>query len=626
MNKDFKERLLFRLKNEFEIYILMAIFAIWYLMNISGAMKDDETIFAWQSLYFVRGNMPAEQFRPMSRYFMGLGQLIFGRTTFGAKSSVFLFGILSIYLTYNVARSYSNRVNGFFAALMVGIIPLYGDLSVSALMDIILTFFVMLLFYFTLKWYRTQDIVKKQRLLFVVGFLSISTLATKLYGMFFSLVVFFFLLNIEWKTLRTIKLFKIKNMLRRFKKNLLLLPVFVVLGVLFGLLMRFQLSEFWDNAGEQGKADILDVLPTFLDNIIMNMNSTTAYGFFVALGVTIFFVLWLIASLLGRESLRTLKCLIKKRALDEKYHMLIFILGAIIGFIVIYSQYIWNPITLFTHIMVNQVVHLKQSSPRVVGGVLYDTPPWWSYIYWTWEFLGWMFIIGLVISLCYFGFRFIKKEKMTKDMKFLFSYTFVPFVLLSALSLKLQNYFVILFPLFSIFIVLCVTSLVKRSLDKFPSKSLRKRSEVLSILGVIAVMLLPGPLWMTLDDPSLGWDSGYDEASDLVVDYIDDHPGEEVQIIAFDRLSIEFYLPNEIRRDISIIPLFSDNYSTDIIGRTYLYFPEEDLYNMVLNGDIDMILDEPQRGMRNDSLIRRYAENNSTATTYINDELVLYYL
>ncbi|UCG68176.1 MAG: glycosyltransferase family 39 protein [Thermoplasmata archaeon] len=626
MTKDFKERLLLRWKVEFEIYVLMIIFAAWYLINISGAMKDDETIFAWQSYYFVRGNMPAEQFRPMSRYFMGLGQLIFGRTTFGAKSAVFLFGILSIYLTYNVTRSFSNRINGLFAALIVGIIPLYGDLSVSALMDIILTLFVMLLFYFVLKYYRTEDIVKKQRLLFVVGFLSISTLATKLYGMFFSLVVFLFLINVEWKTIRTIKLFKFKNMRKRFRKNILLLPIFVVLGVLFGLLMRTQLSDFWDKAGEKGREDILDVLPGFLDNIVMNMNSSSAYGFFIVIGIVIFFVLWLISSLLGRESLRTLKYLAKKRALDEKYHLLIFILGAIIGFIIIYSQYIWNPITLFTHIMVNQVVHLKQSSPRVVGGVLYETPPWWSYIYWTWEYLGWMFIVGLVISLIYFAFRFIKKEKMTKEMKFLFSYTFLPFVLLSALSLKLHNYFVILFPLFSIFIVLSVTSLVKRSFDRLPFESLKTQKEMLSISGVIVIMLLPGPLWMTLDDPSLGWDSGYDTAGELVLDYIEDHPGEEVQIIAFDRLSIEFYLPDETRKEISIIPLFSDNYSTDIIGRTYLYFPEEELYEMVLNDEIDMILDEPQRATDRDGLIRRYAENNSTATTYINDELVLYYL
>lgn len=626
MTKDFKEKLLFRWKSEFEIYVLMMVFAIWYLMNISGAMKDDETIFAWQSYYFVRGNMPAEQFRPMSRYFMGLGQLMFGRTTFGAKSFVFLFGILSIYLTYNVARSFSNRINGFFAAMIVGIIPLYGDLSVSALMDIILTLFVMLLFYFTLKCYRTEDIVKKQRLLFIVGFLSISTLATKLYGMFFSLVVFLFLINVEWKTIRTIKLFKLKNMLKRFKKNLLLLPVFVVLGALFGLLIRTQLSDFWDKAGEKGRADIVDVLPGFLDNIIMNMDSSSAYGFFVALGIVIFFILWLISALLGRESLRTLKYLVKKRALDEKYHMLIYILGAIIGFIIIYSQYIGNPITLFTQILVNQVVHLKQSSPRVVGGVLYETPPWWSYIYWAWEYLGWMFIAGLVISLFYFAFRFIKKEKMTKEMKFLFSYTFVPFVLLSALSLKLHNYFVILFPLFSIFIVLQVTSLAKRSFNQLPSNPIRSHAEVLSIIGVIVIMLLPGPLWMTLEDPSLGWDSGYDKAGELVLDYIDENPNEEVQIIAFDRLSIEFYLPDETRREISIIPLFSDNYSTDIIGRPYLYFPEEELYDMVLNNEIDMILDEPHRASNNDSLIRRYTEDNSTATTYINDELVLYYL
>ncbi|UCC40814.1 MAG: phospholipid carrier-dependent glycosyltransferase, partial [Candidatus Aminicenantes bacterium] len=248
MTSDLKEKLLQRFKSEFEIYVLMVIFAVWYLLNIGRAMEGDETIFALQGYYFIKGNMPAEQFRPMSRYFYGLGQLMFGRNTFGAKFFIFILGIFTIYITYLVGKALSNRFYGFMAALIVGIIPLYGDLSVSGLMDIILAFFVMLLFFFTLKCYRTKDIIKKQRLIFLVGVLSICTLATKLYGVFFSLVVFLFLVHVEWKKISTIKLFKRKNMARRFKKNLFLVPVFVVLGLLFGLLVRVQLSDLWEDA------------------------------------------------------------------------------------------------------------------------------------------------------------------------------------------------------------------------------------------------------------------------------------------------------------------------------------------------------------------------------------------
>jgi hypothetical protein len=621
-----KEKLLYRLKNELEIYILMAIFAVWYLINIGGAIEGDETIFALQGYYFMKGNMPAEQFRPMSRYFYGLGQLMFGRTTFGAKFFIFILGILTIYLTYLVGKTLSNRVYGFMAALILGIIPLYGDLSVSGLMDIILTFFVMLLFFFALKMYRTKNIIKKQRLIFLVGVLSICILATKLYGVFFSLVAFLFLVNVEWRRIRTIKLFKLKNMTRRFKKNLLLIPVFVVLGVLFGLLIRMQLSDLWDDAGDKGRTDILEVLPGFLDNIVENMDSSQAYGFFIILGIVIFMILWMICALIGRESLRIMKYLVKKRALDEKYHVLIYLLGGIIGFAFIYSPYLSNPVALFTQILLNQTIHIAQSSPREVGGVLYETAPWWSYLYWTYIYLSLMFIVGIVISLCYMAYSYIKKEKVAKELSLLLFYTFIPFILLSLLSLKAHTYFVVLFPLFSIFIVVQVTTLVERIGNSSSTEPIKKHTKVFSIVAIVLIMLLPGPLWMMLGDTSLGEDSGYDEAGELVDEYVNDHSGEDIRIIAFDKLGLEFYLPDDVLDKVEIIPLFSDNYSKDILGRPNIYYPEEELYDLVLDNDIDMLVDEPERVEGSDNLIRRYAVQNSTAITYIDDELAIYYL
>lgn len=620
-----KEKLLHRLKNEYEIYILMLILAAWYLLNIGGAMKGDETIFSLQGYYFIKGNMPAEQYRPMSRYFYGLGQLIFGRTTFGAKFFIFLFGIFTVYLTYRVAKDLSNRIYGFFAALILGIIPLYGDLSVSGLMEIILTFFVMLLLFFAVRCFRTEDIIKKQRLLFLIGVLSICTLTTKLYGVFFSLVVFLFLLHSEWKTMKTIELFKRKNLAKRFKKNLFLVPIFVILGVLFGLLTRAQLSDFWENAGEKGRADVLDLLPSFLDNIVLNMDGDQAYGFFIALGIIIFIVLWLISALVGRESLRTLKCLVKKRALDEKYNILIYILGAIIGFAIIYSPFLSNPVTLFTHIMLGQTVHIKQGSPREVAGVLYERPPWWSYMYWAYISLGVMFVVGLITSLCYTAYRFIKKEKVAKELNFLFLFTFLPFVLFSVLNVKAHHYFAVLFPLFSIYMVLQVTSLVNRLCRKSSIKSIKSRAKLLSIGSIVLLILLPGPLWMTLDEPELGHDSRYDVVGELVVDYSDGHSGEDIRIIAFDELSVEFYLPDEVLKDVEIIPLFSDNYSYDTLGRPHIYYSDGELYNLVLNDEIDMFIDEPDRMVDRETLIRNYAAENYTAINRIKENLIVYY-
>jgi 4-amino-4-deoxy-L-arabinose transferase-like glycosyltransferase len=625
MTSDLKEKLLQRLKNEFEIYILIIVFSVWYLLNIGGAIRGDESVFALQGYYFMKGNMPAEQYRPMGRYFMGLGQLIFGRTTFGAKFFVFILSILTIYLTYKVARVLSNRIYGFFPALILGIIPLYGDQSVSCLLDIILTFFGTLLFFFALKCFKIQDIIKKQRLIFLIGALSICTLATKLYGAGFSLVVFLFLVHVEWKKIRTIKLLKRKNIVRRIKKNLFLVPVFVILGVLFGLLMRAQLSDLWESAGEEGRADVLKLLPGFLDNIVMDMNGSQAYGFFIAVGVVLFILLWIFCALVGREILRILKYLAKKKALDEKYHVLIYMTGSIIGFLIIYSPYIINPVAFFANSMLVQTTHLQQGSPKEIAGVLYDRPPWWSYLYWTYIHLGMMFVVGLVISLVYTGFRFIKKENIGREYKLLFLYTFVPLVLLSALSVKSPSYFLILFPMFSIFMVVNFTLIVKRIVKTSSSEFFRTNAKMFSVTMIIVLLLIPGPLWMTLDNPQLGHDSRYDKAAELVTEYVNSNINETVYIIAFDTYSIEFYLSEQTRTRTKILPLYPGNYSKDQLGRLNIYYPENVLYNMTINGTIDLVVDELRFEEDTDNDIRNYVRAFAIRVE-IDNELVLYYL
>jgi hypothetical protein len=460
----------------------------------------------------------------------------------------------------------------------------------------------------------------------LAGVLSVSTIATKLYGVAFSLVVFFFLIHIEWKPIRSIGLLKRKNIFKRFKKNLVLVPIFSVLGALFGLLMRVQFSDMWESGGEKGKSDILGILPGFLDDIVLNLDSAQAYAFFVVVGMVIFFIFWMIAAMVGRESLRTLRCLVKGRALDEKYHLLVFIIGAIIGFVIIYSPFILNPVTLFTQILLNQTIHLSQTSPKEVGGVVYDRAPWWSYLYWTYAHLGIMFVVGIVISIVFMAFRFVRRDTVDRKHGLLFLYTFFPFIFLSALSLKNQNYFVILFPLFAVFIAVQVTSLAKWISGRLPHEAFRNRADIVSAGAIAALLLLPGPLWMTLDDPSLGWDSGYDVAADIVTSYKEEHPGEEITIVAFDALSMEFYLSDSVKREIRIIPLFTDNYSRDILGRPNIYYPDDVLFDMVQSNEIDLFVDEPEGDRDRESLLRRHAEENITSLTWINDELLVYYL
>jgi hypothetical protein len=412
-------------------------------------------------------------------------------------------------------------------------------------------------------------------------------------------------------------------MKKRFRKNLFLIPVFLILGALFGLLIRVQLKDLWDNAGDLGRENVLGVLPGFMDDIVLNMDSTNALIFFMILGLVIFFILWIMASLVGREILRIFDSIYKKRALEEKYHLLIFLVGAITGFIIIYLPYLHNPVSLFTQIILNQTIRTTAGAPRVIAGVSYENAPWWAYFYWTYFYLGMMFVVGLLISIVYSVLRIIKRENIKGEEKLLLLYIAIPFVLMSSLQVKTDTYYVMFFPLYSVIIVITIVSMIQRAVESSSSGSIKSKSRHISVLFLVLLMLLPGPVWMILNEPTLGWDSEYDTVGDMIINGVSTYPDEDYTVIAFDTLSVEFYLPDDVLKKVSILPLFSDNFSMDIIGRPYIFVPDEELLNMSQNDKIHMLVDEPNRFVERESQTRNYIFGNFTKVE-INEDLVVY--
>jgi len=258
--------------------------------------------------------------------------------------------------------------------------------------------------------------------------------------------------------------------------------------------------------------------------------------------------------------------------------------------------------------------------------VVYETAPWWTYLYWIYEYLGVAFVVGLAISVLFTAYGFIKRDKSAGERKFLFFYTFIPLLLLSALTMKNPNYFVMLFSLFTIFMVVQVKSLVELVVRSPPYKSATISTRILPVGVIVAIILLPGPVWMTLDDPGLGRDSGYDTAGELVTEYVDSNTDGLVYIIAMDRYALEFYLSGETLEDTEVIPLFSDDYSVDALGHPFTYYPESDLYNMTVNGTIDLVVDDPGEIEDSNNIIRNQVHSNATSTFMINDMLAVYYL
>jgi hypothetical protein len=234
-----------------------------------------------------------------------------------------------------------------------------------------------------------------------------------------------------------------------------------------------------------------------------------------------------------------------------------------------------------------------------------------------------MFVTGLLISILYTVTRFIKKEKITQEEMLLLFYILIPFILMTLLKVKNGNYYVMFFPLYSVYMVVQITSIIKRAAKSSSSNMLKNNSKAFAVVSIVLLMLLPGPLLMTLDDPDLGWDSGYDKVGDLIVEYVGDHPDEDITVLAYDKLSVEFYLPDDVLKNVRIIFLFSDNFSKDILGRPYIYIPDEELLNMTQNNEIHILVDEPNLYIERKSDTRIYIANHYTKVD-ITGDLVVY--
>jgi hypothetical protein len=160
-------------------------------------------------------------------------------------------------------------------------------------------------------------------------------------------------------------------------------------------------------------------------------------------------------------------------------------------------------------------------------------------------------------------------------------------------------------------------------LRKF-DQSLKERSRWISSIIVTIVILIPGPVLMTLEDPDLGSDSEYDKAGEWVSDFVNSNVND-TYIIAYDRFALEFYLSDEVLKRTEVIPLFSDNYSVDALGHENMYYPESILYNMTVLGTIDLLVDELRFEEDTQSIVRNYVRAHATRIE-IENELVIYIL
>lgn len=198
--EDAGKKVLDKIFDEIEIFLLLPIFAIWYLFNIKGAFSSDEVLYATSGYTVVTGKSLyvdiALEHPLLAQYFIGSSELLFGQTSFGARFPSFIFGILTLYLTYKIGRKLVNRYAGFFAAVLTGIIPVFAHFTIKAMLDMTLVFFVTLLFYIFLIYLEVpiEERWKRNKFALFLGIISMCAFNSKQTAIFFIFVVFSLLL------------------------------------------------------------------------------------------------------------------------------------------------------------------------------------------------------------------------------------------------------------------------------------------------------------------------------------------------------------------------------------------------------------------------------------------------
>lgn len=141
------------------ILIVVASFLLrlWHLGKI-GDQIFDEVYFVKFAENYLNGTSFFDIHPPLGKLIIALGLKLFGDTSFTWRLMPAIFGTLLIILGYFTGKELSSKRVGLYTA---GIMALDGMLLVysrTGLIDIFLVFFILLSFYFFLKFINTQKL------------------------------------------------------------------------------------------------------------------------------------------------------------------------------------------------------------------------------------------------------------------------------------------------------------------------------------------------------------------------------------------------------------------------------------------------------------------------------------
>lgn len=138
------------------IIVVSFLLRIWHLGRI-GDQIFDEVYFVKFAQNYLNGTTFFDIHPPLGKLIIALGLKMFGDTSFTWRIMPAIFGTLLIPLGYLTGKEISSKITGLFTAALLGLDGMLLVYSRTGLIDIFLVFFILLSFYFFLKFAKTSN-------------------------------------------------------------------------------------------------------------------------------------------------------------------------------------------------------------------------------------------------------------------------------------------------------------------------------------------------------------------------------------------------------------------------------------------------------------------------------------
>lgn len=175
---------------------LLLLATLWFLLSTSGDLTVDEVLHAYAGYKLVRGEdlLYGIIHSHLGRYFIGLGEVLTSLITsvryspFGFRLFSIITGVASLYIVYKLGESLHSATAGLFSTVLLLGTLLFSRYTPRALLDVPLTFLIVLLFYLLIG--IPEEAPSARRLSLATGVVAALGLLMKLTGFLFVAPIF----------------------------------------------------------------------------------------------------------------------------------------------------------------------------------------------------------------------------------------------------------------------------------------------------------------------------------------------------------------------------------------------------------------------------------------------------